>query len=175
MILLLNADLRVFSNLLSSINDIRDNFINAKGDTIRGYILLTNKIENQRGGEYSNDSRGEKIRIHLLPDEVKGFKVQDRIYTTVDYGEPDPMYQHYLLTIEQGKLNLFQYFRLSKDLYIGEGNGQRPANGNDEQYLQSEYVITDKSGKKFVITSQSSLNKNAVEKFLLANPKSFKR
>ncbi len=140
-------------------------FINAKSDTIRGYILLTNKIENQRGGEYSNDSRGEKVRIHLLPDEVKGFKVQDRVYTAVDYGEPDPMYQHFLITVEEGKLNLYQYFNLSKDLYIGEGNGQRPANGNDEQYLQSEFVITNKAGKKFVITNQNSLSKNAEEIF----------
>jgi hypothetical protein len=140
-------------------------FINAKGDTIRGYILLTNKWDNQRGGEYSNDSRGEKIKIHLLPDEVKGFKVQDRIYSAVDYGEADPLYMHFLLTLEQGQLNLYQYFRLSKDLYISEGNGQRPADGNDEQYLQSEFIIINKEGKKFVIPNQSALTKNAEEIF----------
>ena len=140
-------------------------FINVKGDTVRGYILLTNKIENQRGGEYSNDSKGEKIKIHLLPDQVKGFKVQDRIYSVVDYGEPDPLYRHFLLTLEQGELNLYQYFRLSKDLYISEGNGQRPANGNDEQYLQSEFIIINKEGKKFVIPNQNTLSKNADEIF----------
>jgi hypothetical protein len=140
-------------------------FINAKGDTVRGYILLTNKLENQRGAEYSNDSRGEKIKIHLLPDEVKGFKVQDRVYSALDYGEADPMYQHFLLTVDQGKLNLYEYFRLAKDLYVGEGNGQRPANGNDEQYLQNEYIITNETGKKFVVTNQNSLVKNADEMF----------
>jgi len=140
-------------------------FINAKGDTIRGYILLTNKWENQRGAEYSNDSRGEKIKIHLLPNEVKGFKVQDRIYTSVDYGDPDPLNEHFLITIEQGELHLYQYFWLSKDLYISDGNGQRPANGNDEQYLQNEYIIFNKEGKKFVITNQNALTKNAKDIF----------
>jgi len=144
-------------------------FINAKGDTIRGYILLINKLENQRGGEYSNDSKGEKIKIHLLPDEVKGFKVQDRVYTSEEYGEADPMYLHFLLTIEQGKLDLYEYFRLAKDLYVGEGNGQRPADGNDEQYLQSEYLVINKEGKKFPITNESSLTKNAEEIFI-GNP-----
>src|SRR5689334_2287779 len=140
-------------------------FINIKNDTIRGYILLVNKLENQRGAEYSNDSRGEKIKIHLLPDEVKGFKVQDRIYTSVLHGEPDPLNEHFLMTLNEGELHLYQYFSLSKDLYINEGNGQRPANGNDEEYLQSEYVIIDKSGKKFVITNQNALMKNADEIF----------
>jgi hypothetical protein len=100
-----------------------------------------------------------------LPDQVKGYKVQDRIYTVVDYGEPDPLYRHFLLTLEQGELNLYQYFRLSKDLYISEGNGQRPADGNDEQYLQSEFIILNKEGKKFVIANQNSLTKNAEEIF----------
>src|SRR6185503_21275180 len=78
-------------------------FINAKGDTIRGWILLINKLDNQVGGEYSNDSRAEKIKIYLLADEVKGFKVQDRIYTSLEYGDPDPKPQHFMLTLAQGE------------------------------------------------------------------------
>jgi len=140
-------------------------FINAKGDSIHGYILLTNKLDNQKIGEYSNDSRGEKIKIHLLPDEVKGFKVQDRIYTAEDFGDPDPLNQHFLLTLAEGELHLYQYFWLSKDLYINEGNGQRPADGNDEEYLQSEFLIVDKTGKKFVIPNEGALTKNAEEIF----------
>ncbi len=140
-------------------------FINAKNDTIRGYILLINKIENQDHGEYSNDSRGEKIKIPLFPDEVKGYKVLDRVYTSVIYGEPDPVPQHFLLTLAEGDLNLYQFYKISADLYIGSGSGQRPATGNDEQYLQSEFIIMNKKGKQFVIGSQGSLTKNAEEIF----------
>jgi hypothetical protein len=140
-------------------------FINVKNDTIRGWILLTNKLDNQEGSEYSNDPRGEKIKFFLLPDEVKGFKVQDRVYTSVEYGDPSPKPEHFLLTIAEGDLKLYQYFRLPKDLYVGTGTGQRPAIGDDEQYLQSEFVLMDKSGKQFGIFSQSSLMKNAKEIF----------
>lgn len=140
-------------------------FINAKGDTIRGWILLTNKLDNQDGSEYSNDAKAEKIKFFLLPDEVRGFKVQDRVYTSVEYGDPEPKPEHFLLTIAEGDLKLYQYFRLAKDLYVGTGTGQRPAVGDDEQYLQSEFVIVNKSGKKFAIFSQSSLLKNAGELF----------
>ena len=139
-------------------------FINAKGDTIRGFILIENKLDNQRGAEYSNDARGEKIIIHLLPHQVKGFKVQDRAYTAVYYGEPDPMNEHFLLTLQEGAINLYQYFRLAKDMYVGSGNGQRPASGDDEMYLQSEFIIM-KQGKQYVITGQSSLSKQAKEIF----------
>jgi hypothetical protein len=140
-------------------------FINAKSDTIRGWILLINKLDNQVGGEYSNDSRAEKIKIYLLPDEIKGFKVQDRIYTALEYGDADPKSQHFLLTLAQGELNLYQYFRLPKDLYVGTGTGQRAATGDDEQYLQSEFIIINQSGKQFVISNQNSLMKNAEEIF----------
>ena len=68
-----------------------------------------------------------ETKIFLLPDEVKGFKVQDRVYTAVEYGDPDEKPRHFLLTLAEGELNLYQYFRLSKDLYVGTGTGQRPA------------------------------------------------
>ena len=136
-------------------------FINIRGDTIRGYILLTNKIENQRGAEFSNDAKGEKIKIHLLPGQIRGFKVKDRMYSTVEYGEPDPTAEHFLMIREEGVLTLFEYFRLAKDLYVGEGAGQRPATGDDEQYLQSEYVITTRQGKKFGIATPGELIRNA--------------
>lgn len=140
-------------------------FINAKGDTIRGYILLINKLDNQGGTEYSNDSRGEKIKIFLLPEQVRGFKVQDRIYRAADYGEPSQMKRHFLLVREEGELTLCEYFRLSKDLYVGEGSGQRPATGKDEQYLQSEFVIINRNGKLFPITGNSDLLKHAESLF----------
>jgi hypothetical protein len=140
-------------------------FINAKGDTIRGYILLTNKLDNQLGAEYSNDAKGEKIRIFLLPGEVRGFKVQNRNYTAVEHGDVDLRKHQFLLVRQQGEITLCEYFRLAKDLYIGQGNGQRPATGDDEQYLQSEYVVISKSGKKFVITNSSELSKQAAEIF----------
>ena len=140
-------------------------FINAKGDTIRGWILLTNKLDNQLGSEYSNDARAEKLHFFLKPDEVKGFKVKDRVYTSLEYSDPDPKPQHFLLTIAEGNLKLYQYFRLSKDLYVGTGTGQRPAAGDDEQYLQSEFVIVNQSGKQFVIFSEGSLMKHAEDLF----------
>ena len=140
-------------------------FINAKGDTIRGWILLTNKLDNQQGSEYSNDAKAEKLKFFLMPDEVKGFKVKDRVYTSVVYGDPDPKPEHFLFTLAEGELKLYQYFRLSRDLYVGTGTGQRPAVGDDEQYLQSEFVIMNKSGKQFVIFSQGSFMKNAEEIF----------
>ncbi len=140
-------------------------FINAKGDTIRGWILLINKLDNQAGGEYSNDARAEKVRIFLMPDEVRGFIVQDRVYNSIDYGDPDHKSQHFLLTLAEGDLKLYEYFRLSKDLYVGTGAGQRPATGNDEQYLQNEFIIVNKAGKQFTIENENSLAKNAEEIF----------
>ena len=140
-------------------------FINAKDDTIRGWILLSNKLDNQISGEYSNDSRAEKIKIHLSPDEVKGFKVQDRIYTSLLYGDPDPKPQHFLLTLAEGELKLYEYFMLPKSLTIETGSGTRPVTGDDEQYLESEFIIVNHSGKQFVIFNQNSLMKNAQEIF----------
>lgn len=140
-------------------------FINAKGDTIRGYILLINKLDNQAGSEYSNDSRGEKIKIFLMPDQVRGFKMRDRNYTSIEYGDPDPKSEHFLLTLAEGDLKLYQFFRLPENLYVPAGSGQRPATGNDEQYLQSEFIIVNDSGKQFTIGGESALLKNSNEIF----------
>lgn len=140
-------------------------FINKKADTIRGFILLSNKLDNQIEAEYSNDSKGEKLKFKLSPDEVKGFKVQDRVYTSINYGnKTDPIPEHFLLTIEQGTLKLYQYFRLLQ-ISVGTGTGEKPASGDDEQYLESEFVIVNGSGKQYVIASQNSLIKYAEDLF----------
>ena len=136
-------------------------FINAKNDTIRGFILLKNKLDNQKIGVYSNDAKGEKIKIQLLPDEVHGYKFQDRVYTAVLYGEPDPLMYHFLLTLDEGYLKLYQYFYLSHDLYVKDGRGDHAATGYDEQYLQFEYVVVKKDQTQVIITNQNSLQKNA--------------
>lgn len=136
-------------------------FINAKYDTIRGFILLKNKLDNQKIGVYSNDAKGEKIKIQLLPDEVHGYKFQDRVYTAVLYGEPDPLIYHFLLTLDERYLKLYQYFYLSHDLYVKDVRGDHPATGYDEQYLQFEYVVIKKDQSQVVIINQNSLQKNA--------------
>jgi hypothetical protein len=140
-------------------------FINAKGDTIRGYILLINKLDNQRGGQYSNDAKGEKINIHLLPYQVRGFKAGNRVYTSVEHGEADPTPEHFLLTLQEGQLDLYEYFSIPDNFYIGEGTGRRPATGDDEAYLQSEFVVITAAGKKIVVTNQNELTKNAAHLF----------
>jgi hypothetical protein len=136
-------------------------FVNIKGDTIRGYILLSNKIENQKGGVYSNDAKGEKVVIHLLADQIKSYKVQDRIYTAMMFGEPDPAPEHFILTLAEGELKLYCYFAFSKDLYVGTGSGQRPVTGDDEQYLQKEFLIVNKAGKKFIFNNANEFVKKA--------------
>lgn len=140
-------------------------FINAKYDTIRGFILVTNKHDNQKIGEYTNDAKGQKIKIHLLPNEIHGFKVQDRIYTSLLYGDPDPLAYHFLLTLDEGYLKLYQYFFLPPDLYVNQGNSTRLATGYDEQYLQFEFVIIKKDNSQIVISSQSMLQKKAGDLF----------
>lgn len=140
-------------------------FINAKHDTIRGYILFTNKMDVQKIGEYSNDSRGEKIRIHLLPNEVMGFFANNQVYTSLLYGEADPLPYHFVLTLDEGYLKLYQYFFLARNLYISEGNGSRAATGYDEQYLQSEYIVITKDYSMEEISTQVSFMKKAKELF----------
>jgi hypothetical protein len=140
-------------------------FINAKHDTIRGYILYTNKMDVQKIGEYSNDSRGEKIKIHLLPNEVKGFFANNQVYTSLLYGEADPLPYHFVLTLDPGYLKLYQYFFLARNLYISEGNSSRAATGYDEQYLQSEYIVITKDYSMQEISTQASFMKKAKELF----------
>ncbi|MCY7409539.1 MAG: hypothetical protein LH473_04645 [Chitinophagales bacterium] len=137
-------------------------FINIKGDSIHGYILLTNKLENQRGAVYSSDAKGEKIIIHLLADQVRGYKVKDRTYTAMYYGEPDPAAEHFVLTVAEGNLDLYEYFTLPDEFYVGTNTGgQRPATGDDEQYLQKEFLIVNKEGNKFMLPNANAFMKNA--------------
>src|SRR5215467_10174315 len=58
-------------------------FVNHKGDTIRGFILWSNKVDIQDGFEFANDPTGTKLHFGISPEDIYSFRVLDYNYEAV--------------------------------------------------------------------------------------------
>src|SRR6185295_726500 len=143
-------------------------FINAKGDTIRGFIFYSNKLDIQKTSEYSNDAKGEKVKFPLDPELIRELHFADVNFKSFEYGVADPSPFHFLLQSQKGELNLYQFFTLLP-AYVPDVKGQHPATGYDEEYLQVEFLIVNSNQKQFIIAGEGALVKNADELFSANN------
>jgi hypothetical protein len=117
-------------------------YINLDGDTIHGYIFLSNQIDNQKAFRYSKNNVAGPEEKQVEASEAKGFRVKDRVYESL-YMDPDWVF---LRRLETGRMNMYAKYSLPENGTIHEGWHSRPITVNDEKFHESETLLRKYNG-----------------------------
>jgi hypothetical protein len=80
------------------------------GDTVRGFLMLKNKISNQ-GKVFFFDSPDSEDPVKYKPGDIRGYRVANRIYETMKYSpEYTTMRYCFLLRTLDGPVSLYKAF-----------------------------------------------------------------
>lgn len=96
--------------------------ITNEGDTVRGILLLKNKISNQGKVFFFDNEKAEEPSAKYKPREIRAYKVADRFYEIVKYSpEYTTMRYCFLLRIIDGPIKLYHaYYDDKKRIEINE-------------------------------------------------------
>ncbi len=141
-------------------------------DTIRGYLLNSNKVENQYEVlVYNNIHTPNPIAdFTFIPNDVKEYKVGARHYVTFPMAEDkDPNRKVFLLREVKGPISLFEYYseegdpnrtRVKRNLRLPEN--KRAYNIDESKLQRNNYgykngVLTDMSGSAWIMSYKKVL------------------
>ena len=124
--------------------------VSKTGDTTHCYIKMTNKYANQtRCLVYSNQT-DKKEQKSYKPSELKSYKVGDRLYEAIPYGDIMPKTLNFALVEKDGHLRQYIWYASTgdenKDSWSGFGKTV-VLSPSEEQNLQGEIVLC-KPGEK---------------------------
>ena len=127
------------------IGNVYPGFIVSKtGDTTQCYIKMTNKYSNQtRCLVYANE-KDNKEQKSYKPSELRSYKVGNRSYEAIPYGDIMPKTLNFALVEKDGHLRQFIWYSSTgdemKDSYAGMGKAIYMS-ASDEDNLKGEIVL----------------------------------
>ena len=132
-------------------------YVNQQGDTIAGYIFLSNQIDNQIEFKYSKDVQ-HKDEITLKAGMAHSFLVKDRLYESISMELDMTTYPRFLRCVDNGNLRLYVYCKVPINGEVNDGWYTRQIVNNDEKYQEVEWIVRKgndapvilPSGKKFI-------------------------
>ena len=132
-------------------------YVTLHGDTIRGFIYLSNQIDNQHSFRFSavNPPDGE-VRS-LQPVDVKGYRVKDRTYEALQPGMEKDMLL--IQRIETGTLNLYAQYNIPEKRRDQNTETDRPVTVNDEKFHEATYLLRQGGGPVFPVPDEQHFAK----------------
>ncbi|MGA2408086.1 MAG: hypothetical protein ABSF81_15220 [Bacteroidales bacterium] len=93
------------------------------GDTVKGYLMLKNKISNQ-GKVFFFKTPDSKDPVKYKPNNIKAYKVANRFYERMKYSpEYTTMRYCFLLRTTEGAINIYKaYYDDKKRIKIDEND-----------------------------------------------------
>ncbi len=93
------------------------------GDTVKGYLMLKNKISNQ-GKVFFFSTPDSKDPVKYKPNDIKSYKVANRYYESIKYSpEYTTMRYCFLLKTIEGPINIYKaYYDDKKRIKIDEND-----------------------------------------------------
>lgn len=116
-------------------------YITMEGDTVNGFIFLSNQIENQDQFKYAAaNPPGADFKI-VESGKARGFKVKDRVYESLPIILSDKSTLHYVRRLENGYLLLYSWYSIPLNGTVHDGVYERPIGKNDEKFHQSSWLL----------------------------------
>jgi hypothetical protein len=137
------------------------------GDTTQCYIKMTNKYSNQtRCLVYANQTDSKEQKSYK-PSELRSYKVGDRLYEAIPYGDLMPKTLNFALVEKDGHLRQFVWYSTTgddtKDSWAGMGKSISMSS-SDENNLKGEMVFHKPEEKVLSSTKMvMSFSKNMSE------------
>lgn len=128
-------------------------YINLDGDTVKGYIYLSNEIDNQVNFQYSVHNPPDINTKTLDASMSTGFRVKDRVYELLIMESTKNASVSFVRRLEQGQLKLFAWYKLPTYGTIHDGNNDRPVTVNDEKFHERVFILKLGGGEQFFVPS----------------------
>jgi len=144
--------------------------ITLEGDTIKGALLLRNKISNQSKVFFFKDMDADEPQAKYHAKDIRGYQVGPRTYCSLKFSGQNAMRNHnFLLVVVEGPLTLYKwYYDDTERLKIDDGDvwNAKIDLSFDEKGLSYQSVLTmpdgrliDLSDMKYVLGFKKNMSK----------------
>lgn len=116
-------------------------YISLQGDTVRGFIYLSNQIDNQMLLKYAVDNPPVSAIKTMTPADVRGYRVKDRVYESLLTESTRDAAPSFFRRMESGRINLYAWYSLPLSGTLPEGKKQRPITVNDEKFHEQVFYL----------------------------------
>ncbi len=116
-------------------------YISLQGDTVPGFIYLSNQVDNQLQLKYATENPPVSPVKTIVPAAAKGFRVKDRVYQsllTETTKNAEPMF---FRRMESGRINLYAWYAIPINGMMQEGNKKRIVTANDEKFHEQVFYL----------------------------------
>lgn len=122
-------------------------YITLQDDTVKGYIYLSNQIDNQVLFKFANRLSPALNEKTFEATAVKGYRVKDRVYESLLIETDKGSSAAFVRRIETGRLNLFAWYDLPDNGSMHDGSHNRPVTVNDEKFHEMAFMLRIGNGK----------------------------
>lgn len=116
-------------------------YITLDGDTVHGYIFLSNQIDNQNHFDFSKVNQGGQDQKKLDGSMAKGYRVKDRVYEALHVESNINSSLTFIRRIEHGRVSLFTWFNIPVSGGLNDAGYVRPITVTDEKFHETVYIL----------------------------------
>lgn len=122
-------------------------YVTLEDDTVKGYIYLSNQIDNQVLFKYATRRSPALNEKTFEATAVKGYRVKDRVYESLLIETDKGSSAAFVRRMETGRLNLFAWYDLPDNGSMHDGSHNRPVTVNDEKFHEMAFMLRIGNGK----------------------------
>lgn len=134
-------------------------YITSEGDTLSGYVYLSNQIENQQTFKFSMQNEPHTDAKTLTPQAAKGFRVKDRVYESFYNPTDKSSLEGFVRRIETGQLSLYTWFSIPANGTLHDGPYDRPITATDEKWHEKANILRMGDGSPMMVPEKASFAK----------------
>ncbi|MBK9730942.1 MAG: hypothetical protein IPO83_06615 [Chitinophagaceae bacterium] len=131
-------------------------YVSLTGDTVKGFIYLSNQIDNQVQFQYSTHNPPDMNALTIDAAKASGYLVKDRVYESLLMESVKNSSPAFVRRLEAGRLKLFAWYSLPANGTLHDGTNDRPITVNDEKFHESVFILKMGDGLPFFIPSSKN-------------------
>lgn len=116
-------------------------YISLEGDTVRGFIYLSNQIDNQLLLKYAVENPPVSAIKTMEPADARGYRVKDRVYESMLTESTKDAKPSFFRRMESGRINLYAWYGIPSNGTMQEGKEQRAITVNDEKFHEQVFYL----------------------------------
>jgi hypothetical protein len=131
-------------------------YVNLTGDTTRGFVFLSNQIDNQITFRFSKDGPAGIDEKVIEVTHASAFKVKDRTYECLPVTTNTSPSNVFIRRMETGRLKYYVWYHLPASGTMYDGSYQRPITVNDEKFHEAIPMLRMNNEPPFLVPSSKN-------------------
>jgi hypothetical protein len=91
--------------------------INNNQEFLNGFILMENKIDNQSRVKFYTEDNIRTKPVTYKPEDIAGYKVADRIYDAIPFGDIRANKLNFVLRVGDGEIKTYLWYHNEKNVH----------------------------------------------------------